>query len=66
MYWKKIIRNGQIINIAVCGRCQKQIDCNSLAQKYCEDCKKIIAREKTRLRVQKHRQKQREGAGIGG
>jgi len=59
MYWKKIEREGRIINIAVCGRCKKQISCKSMAQQYCDDCKKIVNREKTRLRVAKLRAKMR-------
>lgn len=60
MYWKREIRDGRIINIAVCGRCKKQINCKSMAQQYCQDCKKIVDREKTRLRVQKLRAKNKQ------
>lgn len=41
---------------AICKRCKEDLKhVGSLAQLYCAECKKIIDREKSKLRMRKHR-----------
>lgn len=57
MQYKKIQREGRTIHRAVCCKCETPLDCGSMAQQYCPDCKKIVDREKSKERMRKFREK---------
>lgn len=52
-----LTQNRQIKPKVKCQRCSKSFDANSNRQHFCESCKKINDREKTKLRMKKAREK---------
>ena len=60
MKYRKIQGKG-LIHRAICMRCEKDLEfCGSMAQKYCQECKPIVDREKSKERMRKYRQKLKE------
>lgn len=62
--WKYITKDdGRRVKIPfrTCERCEKEFSSgNTFASSYCQECSAEIKKEKTRERVRRHREKQKE------
>jgi len=58
MRYKRFSGEGKTVYKPYCYRCEKILEnVGSMAQKYCDGCKKIINREKTKERMRKYRER---------
>lgn len=61
MKYKTIKEKGRTIHIAICERCEQVLKhVGSFAQKYCEECKPIVYREKARERMRRYRERRKK------